>query len=72
MVRGLKDRLDLMNSPGMIITGFQPLGSIIMADTQAVGLGFLIVRRWRGGKHASPLAREIGQCPSDIASPVCG
>ena len=24
-----------------------------MADTQAAGLGFLILRRWRG-KHASP------------------
>ena len=54
------------------MSGLQPFGSIIMPDTQAVGLGFLSVRRWRGGKHASPLAREIGQCPSDIASPVCG
>jgi hypothetical protein len=31
-----------------------------MANTQAVGLGFLIVRRWRGGKMGQP---QIGVLP---------
>ncbi len=43
------------------MSGLQPSCSIIMAATQAAGLGFLIMRRWRGGKHPSPLARQTGQ-----------
>ena len=42
------------------MSGLQPFGSIIMADTQAVGLGFLSVRRWRGGKMGQP---QIGVLP---------
>ncbi len=51
------------------MSGLQPSCSNIIADTQAAGLGFLIVRRWRGGKHASPLARQIGQRPFDTVRP---
>ena len=36
-----------------------------MADTQAVGLGFLILRRWRGGTaNAHPVTSIRGSTPS--------
>ena len=61
--------MQIRNSPD--ISGLQPSGSIIIPDTQAGGLGFLIVRRWRSRKVGEwcPLAREIGQHPSATVCP---
>ena len=46
-IQGLKARHHPVDSQGEGYVGPSALGSIIMADTQAVGLGFLIMRRWR-------------------------
>ena len=54
---------------GTDISGLQPSGSIIITSTQAAGLGFLIMRRWRGGKHTIRWRGKIGQRPSATAFP---
>ena len=53
-IQGLKARHHPVDSQGEGYVGPSALGSIIMADTQAVGLGFLIMRLWRGGKMGQP------------------
>ncbi len=47
---------------GTDVSGLQPSCSIIITATQAGGLGYLILRRWRS-ITCHPLAREIGQQP---------
>ena len=51
------------NSPD--ISGLQPSCSTSTSSSQADGLGFLILRRWRGGKMGlgASLARQTGQRP---------
>ena len=54
---------------GTDVSGLQPSCSLIITATQAGGLGYLILRRWRS-ITCHPLAREIGQCPSARAFPL--
>ncbi len=61
---------------GTDVSGLQPSCSIMITATQAGGLGYLILRRWRSVTghllaqyHLNPLAREIGQ---QLPPPLAG
>ncbi len=74
MVRGLKGRLDRMNSPGMIITGFQPFGSSSWQHPGRLAWAYIVYAVGAVCRWGSPLTRQTGlhQPKTDFPIPICG